>query len=155
MESLIVLRFIKNMKKYETGGDYNVHIHTIFLFHLGRSDGGLFSFRISARMACYDSEYEFRRRQRSQCFYAQHTRWNFYHRCRCFCLIWIVVRLWLGIDKFEEPQDSGSLREDIVEIFDALLTPIPRMKRRKKQIHLALVHSSMNFPVHLPRSRNI
>ena len=42
-----------------------------------------------------------------------------------FCLIWIVVRLWLGIDKFEEPQDSGSLREDIVEIFDALLTPIP------------------------------
>ena len=27
-----------------------------------------------------------------------------------FCLIWIVVRLWLGIDKFEEPQDSGSLR---------------------------------------------
>lgn len=49
-----------------------------------------------------------------------------------FCLIWIVVRLWLGIDKFEEPQDSGSLREDIVEIFDALLTPIPSYEEEKE-----------------------
>ena len=49
-----------------------------------------------------------------------------------FCLIWIVVRLWLGIDKFEEPQDSGSLREDIVEIFDSLLTPIPSYEEEKE-----------------------
>ena len=83
-------------------------------------------------MACYDSEYEFRRRQRSQCFYAQHTRWTFYHRCRCFLPDLDVVRLWLGIDKFEEPQDSGSLREDIVEIFDALLTPIPSYEEEKE-----------------------
>ena len=41
-----------------------------------------------------------------------------------FCLLWIVVRLWLGIDKFEEAPPPGSLREAIAEVFFAFLTPI-------------------------------
>ena len=40
-----------------------------------------------------------------------------------FCLLWIVIRLLLGIDKFEAAPSPGSVREAIAEIFFAFLTP--------------------------------